>query len=223
MRLSLKLICIKFNVPICWKHNNCHLHGVHVCIAAPVPMVESFCPFLNESIGGICVQSCTTDNDCSGDQLCCSNGCGMTCTDPVAVPYYNIPPVCPQTDLLDQFGVCAITNQSCSNNSQCRDSELCCRSRCGKTCQRAVRSSTPCYTVNHQILPTRRPPGMYVPACTNDGLFSPIQCRASTGFCWCVNVRTGQPTTSYYPRGVRPQCSGEGIIIVKLSLLQTSH
>ena len=42
MRLSLKLICIKFNVPICWKHNNCHLHGVHVCIAAPVPMVEFF-------------------------------------------------------------------------------------------------------------------------------------------------------------------------------------
>ena len=155
------------------------------------------------------MQSCTTNNDCSEDQLCCSNGSGMTCTDPVEVPYYNIPPVCPQMDSRDQSSVCVVVDQSCFDNSQCEDNELCCRNRCGKTCQEAVRSNTPCYTVNQQIIPTRPLIGMYVPTCSDDGLFSPVQCSGSTGFCWCVNVKTGQPTTSYYPRGVIPQCSGE--------------
>ena len=32
--------------------------------------------------GGICVQECYEDIDCSNIQLCCSNGCGHTCVMP---------------------------------------------------------------------------------------------------------------------------------------------
>lgn len=45
---------------------------------APKPGI---CP---RSIGfGICVELCTTDSSCPGDQKCCSTGCGHTCQSPV--------------------------------------------------------------------------------------------------------------------------------------------
>jgi len=31
---------------------------------------------------GLCVEACSGDGDCSGDQICCFNGCGHTCTSP---------------------------------------------------------------------------------------------------------------------------------------------
>ena len=31
---------------------------------------------------GICVELCTSDFDCDGNQKCCSNGCGHVCTAP---------------------------------------------------------------------------------------------------------------------------------------------
>lgn len=30
--------------------------------------------------------------------------------------------------------------------------------------------------------------GSYVPQCTDDGKFTPVQCHGSTGYCWCVSV-----------------------------------
>ena len=39
---------------------------------------------------GICVESCSSDSDCDGDNKCCSNGCGHTCQAPVGMyMYYN--------------------------------------------------------------------------------------------------------------------------------------
>ncbi|CAC5424796.1 unnamed protein product [Mytilus coruscus] len=32
---------------------------------------------------GICLQNCSSDSHCTGDQKCCSNGCGHVCMDPV--------------------------------------------------------------------------------------------------------------------------------------------
>lgn len=29
--------------------------------------------------------------------------------------------------------------------------------------------------------------GRYIPQCTADGAFKPMQCNASTGYCWCVD------------------------------------
>ena len=38
-----------------------------------------------EGMNGICVEQCTADDSCEGEQKCCSNGCGHTCMAPVPV------------------------------------------------------------------------------------------------------------------------------------------
>ncbi|XP_015226382.1 PREDICTED: ladderlectin-like [Cyprinodon variegatus] len=47
--------------------------------------------------------------------------------------------------------------------------------------------------------------GAFCPRCDADGNFLPQQCSGSTGYCWCVNVLTGEeiPNTKT-PPGVRP-------------------
>ena len=46
--------------------------------------------------------------------------------------------------------------------------------------------------------------GRFIPHCRQDGSFSPMQCRASTGFCWCVN-QDGKEVPNTRIRG-RPDC-----------------
>uniref|UniRef100_A0A3B4FBN9 Thyroglobulin type-1 domain-containing protein n=1 Tax=Pundamilia nyererei TaxID=303518 RepID=A0A3B4FBN9_9CICH len=33
----------------------------------------------------------------------------------------------------------------------------------------------------------------FIPECTADGRYSPVQCHTATGYCWCVRVDTGRP------------------------------
>ena len=37
------------------------------------------CPTIPANSSGICVQACNNNSECSGGQLCCSNGCGFQC------------------------------------------------------------------------------------------------------------------------------------------------
>ncbi|XP_039678874.1 galactose-specific lectin nattectin-like [Perca fluviatilis] len=50
--------------------------------------------------------------------------------------------------------------------------------------------------------------GEFVPQCDANGNFLPQQCWASTGYCWCVNVITGEeiPNTKTPPGVTRVQC-----------------
>ncbi|XP_056431687.1 fibrinogen beta chain-like [Gadus chalcogrammus] len=52
------------------------------------------------------------------------------------------------------------------------------------------------------------PFGSYVPTCDDDGNFTPMQCWASTGYCWCVNIYTGVEIrgTRTPPGKMRPRC-----------------
>ena len=34
-------------------------------------------------------------------------------------------------------------------------------------------------------------PGAFVPKCKADGSFEEKQCHSSTGYCWCVDSKTG--------------------------------
>ena len=34
---------------------------------------------------------------------------------------------------------------------------------------------------------------VFVPDCALGGLYKPVQCHPSTGYCWCVLVDTGRP------------------------------
>ena len=47
-------------------------------------MKSGECPN-TEGMNGICVEQCTADDSCEGEQKCCSNGCGHTCMAPVPV------------------------------------------------------------------------------------------------------------------------------------------
>ena len=40
------------------------------------------CPDPSDAVG-TCVNLCNDDGDCSGGQMCCSNGCGQACLDPI--------------------------------------------------------------------------------------------------------------------------------------------
>lgn len=40
------------------------------------------CPPLRRGTVGLCVEDCSGDDDCPGNEKCCSNGCGHTCQEP---------------------------------------------------------------------------------------------------------------------------------------------
>ena len=45
-------------------------------------MFVAMCPNTTGLLG-TCVIKCSNDDECSDGQLCCSNGCGRVCLDPV--------------------------------------------------------------------------------------------------------------------------------------------
>ncbi|CAG0922094.1 unnamed protein product [Notodromas monacha] len=49
------------------------------------------CPPPTEERFGICVESCSSDKDCSKrNQLCCSNGCGHSCVEGISSNYCSL-------------------------------------------------------------------------------------------------------------------------------------
>ncbi|XP_064484852.1 SPARC-related modular calcium-binding protein 2-like isoform X2 [Ornithodoros turicata] len=46
---------------------------------------------------------------------------------------------------------------------------------------------------------------VYVPECRPDGLYAEAQCH--TGYCWCVNPRTGRPIRGIPTLGTKPDCA----------------
>ncbi|XP_011382974.1 SPARC-related modular calcium-binding protein 2 [Pteropus vampyrus] len=45
-----------------------------------------------------------------------------------------------------------------------------------------------------------------VPECAHGGLYKPVQCHLSTGYCWCVLVDTGRPVPGTSTRYEQPKC-----------------
>ncbi|XP_019645571.1 PREDICTED: uncharacterized protein LOC109486261 isoform X2 [Branchiostoma belcheri] len=48
--------------------------------------------------------------------------------------------------------------------------------------------------------------GQYVPQCTEDGRYRPLQCHASTGYCWCVDELGETIEGTKAGRGMVPSC-----------------
>jgi hypothetical protein len=51
-----------------------------------------------------------------------------------------------------------------------------------------------------------QPVGRFTPQCEKDGNYSRIQCWASTGYCWCVDQKTGVEQELTRVRG-KPNCA----------------
>ncbi|XP_045562346.1 SPARC-related modular calcium-binding protein 1 isoform X2 [Salmo salar] len=47
---------------------------------------------------------------------------------------------------------------------------------------------------------------IYIPDCGPGGLYKPVQCHQSTGYCWCVLVDTGRPIPGTSTRYQTPEC-----------------
>ncbi|XP_074536303.1 SPARC-related modular calcium-binding protein 1-like [Halichoeres trimaculatus] len=48
----------------------------------------------------------------------------------------------------------------------------------------------------------------FIPECTADGRYSPAQCHAATGYCWCVRADSGRPLPGTSARNRIPDCTG---------------
>lgn len=46
----------------------------------------------------------------------------------------------------------------------------------------------------------------FLPECSADGRYSPVQCYVATGYCWCVRVDTGRPLPGTSARNQMPDC-----------------
>ncbi|XP_026876361.2 SPARC-related modular calcium-binding protein 1 isoform X2 [Electrophorus electricus] len=46
----------------------------------------------------------------------------------------------------------------------------------------------------------------FIPDCGSMGLYKPVQCHQSTGYCWCVVVDTGRPIPGTSARYKEPEC-----------------
>ncbi|XP_067335274.1 SPARC-related modular calcium-binding protein 1 isoform X2 [Channa argus] len=49
---------------------------------------------------------------------------------------------------------------------------------------------------------------IFIPDCSPGGLYKPVQCHQSTGYCWCVLVDTGRPIPGTSTRYQLPECDG---------------
>lgn len=50
--------------------------------------------------------------------------------------------------------------------------------------------------------------GVFIPQCASNGLYEEVQCHKPTGYCWCVQPRSGRPIPSSATQKVRPDCEG---------------
>ncbi|MEE6492813.1 hypothetical protein FKM82_016643, partial [Ascaphus truei] len=51
--------------------------------------------------------------------------------------------------------------------------------------------------------------GIVIPECSPGGLYKPVQCHQSTGYCWCVLVDTGRPLPGTSTRYETPACESD--------------
>ncbi|XP_028856897.1 SPARC-related modular calcium-binding protein 1-like isoform X2 [Denticeps clupeoides] len=75
---------------------------------------------------------------------------------------------------------------------------------------RSVKNSPrTCERERATLLAQRWQEDTFVPECTADGRYNPVQCLIGTGYCWCVRTDTGRPLPGTSKRNKLPDCSPE--------------
>ncbi|CAH2251657.1 SPARC-related modular calcium-binding 2 isoform X1 [Pelobates cultripes] len=70
-------------------------------------------------------------------------------------------------------------------------------------------SASSCDQEHQTALEEARQPkngNVFIPECASGGLYKPVQCHPSTGYCWCVLVDTGRPIPGTSTRYEQPKC-----------------
>uniref|UniRef100_A0A8C3MPJ0 Uncharacterized protein n=1 Tax=Geospiza parvula TaxID=87175 RepID=A0A8C3MPJ0_GEOPR len=82
------------------------------------------CPVVLRGSLGPCLELCDTDSDCTGDDKCCTTGCGHICKPPTK----EHPGQCPRA------GPCweLRRGRQCLDDSVCGRGEKCCDTGCGR-------------------------------------------------------------------------------------------
>ncbi|XP_037693552.1 whey acidic protein-like isoform X2 [Choloepus didactylus] len=95
------------------------------------PGLVAVCPAASSSEERLCVNACSTDQDCAADTKCCANACGRACVRPVmaVLKAGN----CPQRQAPLSSQPC-LEKTECSGDDQCKDNKKCCVSRCAMRC-----------------------------------------------------------------------------------------
>ncbi len=112
-------------------------------VAEAVYNAQYVCPVPTGDDDELCGNHCTTDESCEDWEKCCSNGCGYSCMESVAVPYYSPPLQCPQPIL----PICNF-HFACSSHDDCTDDgNYCCSTGCGALCMTGIEPEPLCSTV----------------------------------------------------------------------------
>lgn len=76
------------------------------------------------------------------------------------------------------------------------------------------RTKTRCETHRESLLAVteygprgpRPPVGQYIPMCDESGVYEPMQCHGSTGYCWCVDQNGQEISGTRSEPGSQPMC-----------------
>lgn len=115
------------------------------------------------------------------------------------LPNYNLSLVCPTDISPAEVDVC-------QQYSDCNDVRKIC---CSGVCVHGVLSDQPCTALINKLTTLTPAAGTYIPQCSADGSFSPIQCWNFTNTCWCVHTQNGWPISDAVLSGEILQCEGE--------------
>ncbi|XP_067130970.1 uncharacterized protein [Centruroides vittatus] len=179
--------------------------------SSPTELIKlGACPNVQSWESEICSDECKTDKDCTGPQKCCKNACGAyICRDPVGMT--GKPGQCPYLVPVNSESC----DYECSSDYDCDDTQKCCSNGCGTQCLYPI-TLTACQhqraVAEHRSrelgIPASR---MYLPSCTKDGNFEPIQCHPISHICWCVDENGVEIAGSRTLPGGTANCSSVGI------------
>ncbi|XP_068556674.1 uncharacterized protein [Anas acuta] len=88
------------------------------------------CPAPRRTSSTKCGNFCSTNENCPGSELCCSNGCGMECRMPIGAKAG----FCPRVNS-DMMSICLV---QCSSDSDCEGNGKCCSMACHVHCTSPV-------------------------------------------------------------------------------------
>ncbi|XP_076014727.1 SPARC-related modular calcium-binding protein 1-like [Genypterus blacodes] len=121
---------------------------------------------------------------------------GAPVRDPAGVPRPTLDPRRPTVLTAPPFWVTIVLNSYPKGN---------------RSVQRPTDSPLTCERERLSLLSQMRlawPEERFIPECTADGRYSPVQCHVATGYCWCVRVDSGRPLPGTSARNRIPECTG---------------